>query len=252
MAQHGQWRQAFFYLGAAGLCYALPYFLFLRTVDEVQGVETKRSQGRLAAVELFKVPTYIMLCLVFPLFLFGLWMLYAWLPNFLLEKFDLSLTEAGFDATIYLQSTTLVGLLGGGTIADRLYRKTKAARLWLLTAALVLCAPCLFLIGNAETLNVTRFAAAGFGLFSGFLMGNIFPAAFEVVPANTRASAVGFLNLFGALVSGFAPLVGGMRKESLGLEGLLAYTSAVYIAAAALLIWTIRFLFPSDHARVQV
>ncbi len=251
MAHHGQWRQAFFYLGAAGLVYAVPYYLFLRKVNEQQNVETKLVSAKLAVAELFKVPTYIMLCVVFPLFLFGLWMLYAWLPNFLLEKFGLSLKEAGFTASVYLQSATLVGLLSGGIFADRLFLYTRASRLWLLTTTLVCCSPCLYFIGNAPALGTTCLAAAGFGLFSGFLMGNIFPAAFEVVPADTRASAVGFLNFFGAIVSGFAPLVGGMWKHSVGIERLLTYTSIVYIVGALLLVFTIRFLFPRDYARIH-
>lgn len=251
MAHQGQWRQAFFYLGAVGVLYAIPYYWFLRRINEEQAVETKRATAGLAVSELFKVPTYIVLCIVFPSFLFGLWMLYAWLPNFLFEKFSLSLKDAGFTASIYLQTATLVGLLGGGVLADRLFLRTRAARLWLLTTTLVCCAPCLFFIGNSATLPATCMAAAGFGLFSGFLMGNIFPAAFEVVPADTRASAVGFLNFFGAIVSGFAPLVGGMWKNSVGIEKLLSYTSLAYLAAAVLLLYTIRYLFPRDYARIH-
>lgn len=251
MAHQGQWRQAFFYLGAVGVLYAIPYYWFLRRINEEQAVETKRATAGLAVSELFKVPTYIVLCIVFPSFLFGLWMLYAWLPNFLFEKFSLSLKDAGFTASIYLQTATLVGLLGGGVLADRLFLRTRAARLWLLTTTLVCCAPCLFFIGNSATLLATCVAAAGFGLFSGFLMGNIFPAAFEVVPADTRASAVGFLNFFGAIVSGFAPLVGGMWKNSVGIEKLLSYTSLTYLVAAVLLLYTIRYLFPRDYARIH-
>jgi nitrate/nitrite transporter NarK len=251
MAQQGQWREAFFVLGAVGLLYAIPYHLFLRGVAEQASATAPTASGRLALAELFRIPTYRVLCTIFPLFLFGLWMLYAWLPNFLYEKFALDLAEAGFTAGVYLQTGALIGLLGGGVLADRLYARTKAARLWLLTATLLLCAPCLHLVGNSATLAATCYASAGFGLFSGFLMGNIFPAAFEITPAETRSSAVGCLNFCGAVVSGFAPLVGGMCKESLGIEGLLSGTAIVYLAAGILLILSIRVLFPQDYARVH-
>ena len=82
-------------------------------------------------------------------------------------------------------------------------------------------------------------------------MGNIFPAAFEVVPVNTRASAVGLLNFFGALVSGFAPLVGGMWKKTVGIERLLTYTSVVYVVAGIVLIMGIRTLFRLDYSRAH-
>ena len=97
----------------------------------------------------------------------------------------------------------------------------------------------------------TRAAAAAFGLFSALLMGNIFPAAFEVVPNDTRASAVGILNFSGALVSGFATLFGGLWKESLAIDRLLTLTASAYLAAGLALTFGIRRLFPFDHERNQ-
>ena len=258
MANHGLWREAFFLLGGVGLLYAIPYFLFLRNLHEAAPLEPERTENvsqraspELAVVQLLKVPTFVVLCFVFPTFVFGLWMLYSWLPNFLYEKFSLSLSDAAFTATAYLQSATLVGLLCGGILADRLFLITKAARLWLMTASLLLCAPCLHWIGHSDTLIATCISAAAFGLSSGFFMGNIFPAAFEVVPVNTRASAVGLLNFFGALVSGFAPLVGGMWKKTVGIERLLTYTSVVYVVAGIVLIMGIRTLFRLDYSRAH-
>lgn len=251
MAQQGRWREAFYALGVAGLFYAVPFFLFLRRVDENTQLETKPAGAKLAIASLVRVPTYVLLCVVFPMFLFGLWLIYSWLPNFLHEKFNLDLAGAAFTATAYLQGATLVGMLSGGYLADWLYAITRSSRFWLLVATLVLCAPCLHVLGNSATLTVTCVGAAGFGLFSGFLMGNIFPAAFEVVPADTRASAVGVLNFCGSLLSGLAPLVGGLWKRTVGMERLLTLTAFVYLGGALLLILGIRYLFPRDYARVH-
>jgi predicted MFS family arabinose efflux permease len=251
MADRGEWRTAFFALGAVGVLYAVPYFLFLRQVDENPPDLAKTSGKSLAFPILLQVPTYLVLCLVFPVFVFGLWLLYGWLPTFLREKFELTQSDAAFNATVYLQAMTAIGLLGGGVLADALYRRTKASRLWLMTASLLLCAPCLHYLGSSDTLVATRFAAAAFGLFSGLLMGNIFPAAFEVVPSDTRASAVGILNFCGAIMSGFAALFGGMWKSSLGIDRLLSITALAYFAAGLILILAIRTLFPRDLARIS-
>lgn len=246
MADRGEWRGAFFVLGSIGLLYALPYFLFLRNVNQNSTYEITTNSKRLAFLVLIKVRTFLLLCIVFPIFVFGLWMLYGWLPNFLHDKFLLNQSDSALNATIFVQGATLFGLLGGGVIADALYRYTKASRLWLMTASLILCAPCLHALGNSDTLNTTRIAAAGFGLFSGLMMGNIFPAAFEVVPADTRASAVGFLNFFGAIMSGFATLFGGIWKQSLGIDRLLSLTAVAYLVAGIALIAGIKKLFPYD------
>lgn len=258
MADRGQWRGAFYLLGAAGLMYAIPYFMFLRKFDdgsrkrvqdEKDAAHTDEPSpgGKLAFVTLVSVATFLVLCVVFPVFVFGLWLLYGWLPTFLHDKFSLNQSDAAFNATLFLQGSTLIGLLTGGLLADALYHLTKASRLWLMTASLLLCAPCLHLLGSSDTLMMTRIAAAGFGLFSGLLMGNIFPAAFEVVPVNTRASAVGLLNLCGGLMAGFATLFGGLWKSSLGIDRLLSLTAAAYLAAGSLLILGIYVFFPKDY-----
>jgi predicted MFS family arabinose efflux permease len=250
MADRGEWRAAFFILGTIGVLYAVPYFLFLRKVDENPPEIVKTSGKSFAFPVLMKVRTFLLLCVVFPVFVFGLWLLYGWLPTFLREKFELTQSDAAFNATIYLQATTAVGLLGGGILADALYQRTKASRLWLMTASLFLCAPCLHYLGSSDTLFATRIAAAGFGLFSGLFMGNIFPASFEVVPADTRASAVGILNFCGAIMSGFAALFGGLWKDSLGIDRLLSLTAVAYLVAGIILVYGIKRLFPRDVAKI--
>jgi len=251
MAERGHWREAFFVLGAAGILYAGPYFLFLRRLKEQPQQETKVSGSLLAAGTLLKIPTYVVLCAAFSVFVFGLWLLYGWLPNFLHEKFALGLSDAAFNATVFLQSATLVGMLSGGLLADWLFGRTQAARVWLLTVSLLLCGPCLYAVGHQSSLGTTRLAAAAFGLFSGLFMGNIFPAAFEIAPSDTRASAVGVLNFFGPLFSGFAPLLAGMWKKTLGFEGLTSWTAVAYLLAAGALTLAIQWFFPADYARVH-
>jgi predicted MFS family arabinose efflux permease len=251
MADMGAWRTAFYALGVVGLVYAVPYFAFLKTVKSDQPETHSEQQSPTVNVGkcltwLLTTPTYLVLCVVFPVFVFGLWLLYGWLPAFLGGKFQLTQSEAAFNATVFLQGSTFVGLLCGGWLADILLRWTRASRYYLMLASLLLCAPCLHAIGNCETLLQVRIAAAAFGLFSGLLMGNIFPSAFEVVSAQSRATAVGVLNLCGGLVSGFATLFGGMWKQTLGIDRLLSLTGAAYFAAGLLLLACILILFPRD------
>lgn len=283
MADMGRWRAAFFQLGSAGLVYAVMLALGLgrrrnltsesspeasvRRDDPVAPPQrdsaagsaghdgASRSSAGPSSVRvppmwtLLGIPSFLVLLVAFPCFVFGLWLIYGWLPTFLHDKFELSQREAAWDATIYLQSMAAVGLLGGGLLSDRLYRRTAAARQWVLVASLVGCAPALWALATVTSLETTRIAAAAFGLSSGLFMGNIFAAAFEVVAANLRASAVGVLNLGGGLVSGFGALFGGVWKQSLGIDGLLVITAGVYLAAAALVVAATLTLFRADHIR---
>jgi MFS family permease len=251
MAQEYQWRWAFYGLGLSGILYSIPYYSFLKRTDEQAQVETKRSGAKFAISALIGVPSFRILCIVFPAFTFVLWLLYAWLPSFLYDKFSLSLTEAGFTATAFLQAATLAGLLVGGLGADWLYRRTPAARFWLVAGGLFMAAPCVHFVGNSDSLFFTKLAAVGFGLGSGVLIANLMVSSFDVVPADTRASAVGWMNFIGALVSGFAALLGGSLKQTVGIHQLLTYSSIVCIVAGGLLLVAIRFYFERDYARVH-
>jgi predicted MFS family arabinose efflux permease len=251
MADRGQWRGAFFALGGVGLLYAVPYFWFLRSIPDSGSAEPAKDQAPVSPFALLRVSTFLLLCAVFPVFVFGLWLLYGWLPAFLHDKFALSQAEAAYNATVFVQATTAVGLLGGGRLADALYKQTRAARLWLMCASLLLCAPCLHALGNSVSLLETRVAAAGFGLFSGLLMGNIFPGAFDVVSSHSRATAVGVLNFCGAIMSGCATLFGGELKQSLGIGRLLSFTAVAYAVAALVLMVGIKMVFPADFSRNQ-
>jgi len=82
-------------------------------------------------------------------------------------------------------------------------------------------------------------------------MANIFPSSFEIVPADTRASAVGVLNLFGSVISGFAPLFGGMWKKTIGIEGLLGWTALAYVSASLALIAGLTLFFKRDFERIH-
>ncbi len=243
MADRGQWRWAFFALGVVGVLYAVPYFAFLRKVEEPAPDVAKT----LSFTSLVRSRTFLLLCVVFPVFVFGLWLLYGWLPAFLHDKFALNQADAAFNATVFLQTATFIGVIGGGMIADAFFHRSKASRFWLMVTGLALSAPCIHLLGNSDTLLVTRIAATGFGLFSGLFIANIFPAAFDVVSSDARATAVGVLNFFGAIMSGFATLFGGMWKQTLGIDRLLSITALAYIAVAIALIIGIRRLFPRDH-----
>lgn len=251
MAQEFQWRLAFYSLGLVGILYCFPYFRFLKSFNEEARVETKKSGSALAITALARIPTYLVLCAVAGAFNLTLWLLYTWLPDFLYEKFSLTLAGAGYTATVYMQTATLVGTLVGGLAADYLYRWTKASRFWLVFVGLLLAAPCVHRIGNSDSLLSTKLAAVAFGLSGGLALANLYISAFDVVPADTRASAVAFMNLAAYLTSGFAPVLTGFWKQSIGIHRMLTYASLLVVAAAFVLLAGIKFLFPSDYQLVH-
>jgi len=231
MADRGLWREAFFALGLAGVLYALPYHLFLRRIGEPPA----GSSAPWSAAGLVRLPMYVLLGVVFPSFTFVIWLLYTWLATFFYDKFSLTMAEAGVASSAPLQGGTLVGLLLGGFFADRLSRRVRAARFYLVAAGLLLCAPSVQVVGNSSSLTLAKAAAAAFGLGAGLAMANFFPCCFDVVPRALHASAVGILNMLGGLVSGGGALLGGMLKQSVGLPRLMTVGAVLCGVTGALL-----------------
>jgi MFS family permease len=259
MAQRGQWRWAFFVLGIVGLIYAIPYAWYLTKQSRLASEESTsqkqqpNAKGSGIAIPtvggLFRIPTFCMLCIIFPLFVFGLWMIYSWLASYMQEKFDLTMAQAGWTSTLYLQAATLIGLFVGGYVADRWRARYRSGRMLVLLFSLITCAPLLWGIGHVEDLSQLKGLLVGYGFCSGWMIGNIFPAAFDVVPVSSRGAVVGILNLFGAALSGFAPLAVGTWKESVGFSGMLTVAAIAYGIAAMLMVLTLFTFFGKDWER---
>lgn len=252
MAQQGYWRAAFVLLGILGLLYALPYGWYLSQLPTSQetkintSVDLHTSDSIINALRIFRSWTFCILCVAFPLFVFGLWMIYSWLARYLEETFQLSTAQAGWVSTVYLQGATVVGLFFGGYIADSLGKFFRSGRISILLASMACCAPLLLAIGQTREMWLLQVLLVGYGFCSGWMIGNIFPAAFEVVRTDQRGLAVGLLNLFGALLSGFAPLMVGRWKETLGFPGMIQYAAIAYGIASFLLLIAILFTVPRE------
>jgi MFS transporter, Spinster family, sphingosine-1-phosphate transporter len=252
IAEHYHWRISFFLLGGAGLLFALPLARFFRAIpDQFRHGETANKQKADFGtfLQLLRIPSLRIVTVFAACSTFGLFLVYTWLPTFLYDKFSLGMARAGFEASIYPQIGTLGGLLTGGALADRYYRRIKAARFWIILIAFVTLAPAIYLVGSSDTLTSTRVAGIVFGFFAGFIAGNQAPAAFDVVPPSLRASTVGILNMLGSAVSGFAPFLGGLARRTVGVHQVMTFTSALYVVMAFLVLYGILRHFQRDHQR---
>ena len=251
LAQTFHWRWAFFALGAIGLLHALPLWLFLRTLPPEwhpdRSGET-RSPGELARgmLSLLRIPTFRCVMGFIGISNFSLFLVYSWLPTLVADRFHLGVRQAAVESSVYPQIGALFGILLGGFLADRFQRVTSASRFWVVTAGFLLSAPAIYAIAIADSLPAMRAAAIAFGLFNGFASSNQVPCAFDVVPAHWRASAVGTFYLVGGVVSGMAPLLGGMSRDTLGWSGLLHATALLLLLGAMIPLWAIRYHVERD------
>ncbi len=250
IAERWNWRVSFWLLGAAGILFALPLWRFLRRMPDSFGETGPGARADWGSFfVLFRIPSLLIVTLFVSVATFGLFLVYTWLPTFLFDKFHIGLARAGFEASVYPQIGTGCGLLVGGWLADRFVSHTRAARLWVIFTAFVFGAPSMFLLGWMGKLGEARLAAMSVGFFAGFISGNQAAAAFDVVPARLRASTVGVLNFVGAIISGFAPFMGGLARRTIGVDRLMSFTAAMYGITGAILLYGILRLFERDRLR---
>ena len=251
IAERYNWRASFLALGLTGILFAGPMWMFLRSLpehfDHPKGDTPTAPASAASFFALLRIPTLRIVTIFVSIATFGLYLVYTWLPTFLYDKFSLGLARAGFEASVYPQLGTALGLLTGGLIADRWYRRARAGRFWVVSLGFLLGGPCIFWLGAAPTLRLTRLAAIGFGFFVGFISGNQAACAFDVVPARLRASTTGVLNLVGAMVAGFAPFLGGLSRKTIGVNRLMSFTALLFLASGVLVIYGTRRHFDTDH-----
>jgi MFS family permease len=254
VAERLDWRWVFWLVGAFGVAYGFflgPVIRRLLPSEKKESSRNPRPAGSTNPLNLFRTPTFCLFALAFFIFCAMLWVIYAWLPTFFVEKFAYSLTSAGLTATLSVQVTTALGLLAGGFAADKLIGRFKEARIWILILGMLGTAPCLYLLANASTPGTTQVAAAAFGLFSGFYVSNAMASALDVVHRTRHATAVGVMNMVGGLSGGLSAYMIGRLKNDYGMESMMSWVGATGVVALIALFVAVLSSFRADYQRTQ-
>lgn len=255
MGQHYGWRSSFYIFGWFGILLGLVLTGFLkepqRTRSEDAGVQSSGGR-RQALAGVFASPMVPVLMLVFIGANFVAMVFLTWMPSFLYRKFSMSLSMAGFSATAYLQVASVLGVLCGGVLADRLARRHRGGRMVAQTAGLICGVPFLFLTGWTLSVPLLVLAMAGFGYFKGIYDANIWASLYDVVKPERRATAVGLMNSMGWLGGSIAPIAIAAASQRFGMSACISATSMIYLLLAALLAWGIRRFMQPPAAPVRV
>jgi sugar phosphate permease len=243
------WRQGVQSLSAAGLVYAVVLVIVFRRVPRSRG---QAAQGVRLSLGIFRSRCYLALSAAFFCFLIVLYIFYAWLPSFIYERFQLSMTESGLAATLYLQTSTAIGVLLGGWLADKLVRRVGAGRFFVAGTGLLLSMPFAYLTVAAPSVFLLKLASAGFGLLSGLMIANVFASAYDVMPVESYGLGAGVLNMLGGLSGGAGILLAGILKNSVGFAGLMGWAALASAVTAAVLLWTAARHFETDRLRNKI
>jgi MFS family permease len=233
MGQHYGWRSSFYMFGWGGIVLALVLIALLRepkrgAADVVVAAPTRGIGESLRGV--FGHPMTPVLIGVFVGANFVASVFLTWLPSFLVRKFAMNLTMAGFSSTAYLQISSVLGVLAGGLLADRLVKRRPEGRMITQALGLLCGVPFILMTGLTTTVLTVIAAMIGFGFFKGLYDANIWASLYDVVRPAHRATAVGLMNAIGWLGGGLAPLAIGIMSERIGMSRSIAATSGIYLA----------------------
>ena len=231
MGDAGAWRQGFAALSLAGILYAPLLGRGLRRLPA--DAHTRRADYHGGSV--FGSVPFLALNLLFFVLCGILWILYAWLPSLVHERFGLNLADSGLLATAWLQISSAVGILAGGAAGDWISRRIPAGRFYIVAGGMLLCSPIAWVVVAAHSLTVLKLAAVGFGITAGFVTSNTVASAYDVVAPSQFGFAAGAMTMIGGAGGGAAMLSVGRWREILPVESIVGAVAAAGVLTAVLL-----------------
>ena len=244
-ADHVGWRQAFTVAAVAGISYSAILWWGVRGIGVRRVASVIATPGRLAMSW-----CYAALAFTFAAFCAMQWIFFAWFPTFLQERFGMSMTSSGWNGTLFVQTSTIIGILSGGALADRLRTRWRGARLYTAAAGVLLCAPFAYLTFSSDTIWAARACSAAFGLFGGMLAANAFSGAYDLIGGGSRGLAGGILNGIGGIASGATIYLAGFLKNTIGVDGMMLWMMLAAMLASCVLAFAVynRFDRPATAA----
>ncbi|UOG77443.1 MFS transporter (plasmid) [Hymenobacter tibetensis] len=243
------WHAAFHWFGIAGMAYSFVLSFFLREVkpdkaasaaSEYLGPTTKPSVLRGLGMLLGNVSFWVMLFYYAIPSLPG-WATKNWLPTLLATNLRIDMASAGPLSTISIAISSFLGVIFGGILSDRWVQKNVRGRIYTSAIGLSLTIPSLMLIGFGHSQLSVIGAALCFGFGYGMFDANNMPILCQFVPAQSRATAYGLMNMTGVFAGAFVTNWLGKSTDAGHLGSDFAMLAGIVLAA---LVIQLAFLKP--------
>ncbi len=255
------WQYAFFIFGGIGILFTAVLAWRLKDKPKEAVAVPAAEDGKAekaptlfqAIAEIFSVPTAVCMLIAYIGLIFGLNGYLTWMPKYLKESFDLSLTSAGFHSMFWTHAAAFFGVLAAGAMSDRMAARQGGARnrLLLQAAGLLLSAPCIALMGLSGNFVIVCAALAGFGFFRAFFDAGTYAVLYDVIEPKYYSMSSAVLILFGFGIGSLAPWILGMISDAVGLSAGIASLGAVWALASVALLIARSAFFDKDAAKIK-
>ncbi len=230
------WQWMFTTCGIVGVLYAFPLFAGLKNPPKPLS-QPKKASPKAAAVELLSNRNFLLLVAYFTLPAIAGWVIRDWGPKILRDQFSLAQGPAGMIAVFTVQIASLVGVLAGGLMADRLSRKTNRGRIFASALGMVFFLPAMFGIGHASSIAMAIVALAVFGIGWGFFDCNNMPILSQITRPEVRATGYGIMNMVSMTFGGLGDKgFGALRDRGVPIDLIFGAFAAVALLSVAIVL----------------
>ena len=232
ITQFSGWRTAFYVACVPGLFCAV-LTLFIREPQRGQA-ERKATDAVPAAMPqrpgspyllILGTPTIVWIVLSGALHNFNMYALNGFVPALIGRYYGLTDRNAGLVAGIILGAVGIVGLLGGGWVADRVQRLRRNGRLLVAAAAMLVSAPCLYIGVSQPPGHVQSFMVwVGLGVMLMYVYyAGVYAAIQDVVEPSLRGTAMAlYFFVMYVLGGAFGTYVLGWLSDTLAVRAMSA------------------------------
>jgi len=192
--QNWGWRKAFYVAAVPGIVCAMAALLVrepARGAAEDHAIGARRRAGSPYLLVL-SIPTMLWIIVSGALHNFNMYALGSFVAPFLVRFHRMNFLAAGWIAAAVYGFSGIIGLVGGGALADRLYRRRVDGRLIVGTWSIVICAPFMFVAlmrPPGDVLGFALFMGAGCGVMYGYYA-TVYSTLHDVVEPSLRGTAM--------------------------------------------------------------
>jgi predicted MFS family arabinose efflux permease len=250
LATHIGWRGMLVTIGALGLGFALLLARWLPHAPSEAAVAPARATRPVTirnTVGLLRVPSMLVLMVIFSMTSISYWVLFSYLPLFVYEQYHLTLQAAAFQATFFIQTSDVLLMPVYATLSDRWTLRDPRNRYLACALVSALGLPALLAMGAGRQTVVLTGGLVLFGLVMAAADASWLPMLCNVMSPQQRASAYGLLNFSGTLMGGFAAMFTALLMRRLGLGSIIAALGLMYVVIACLLLICGYWLPRRDH-----
>lgn len=239
VTEHYGWRYAFFVAGVPGFLVAI--LVYLTVKDPIRGQSdqsTHTSNPSFPAAMHFigSQPAIRHLFIGLTITTIVKTGEGAFIASFLIRIHDFSINEAGQILGLMLAAVGVIGIAGGGLLADKLGNRDERWRCWVSAISVGLGAPFLTLMLLTDSTTIIALSVGVWAILSNLWVAPTYSLIQGLVGVRMRSTvgAIQFL-LAGAVSYSIGPLLVGILSDSFDSFGVEAIRYALLIVSMTLL-----------------